>query len=189
MTTANPSCTLEILVHLEPTAREGWPSSDDDRPLNDLGMRQAEKLAEELGKVDAVFSSSAVRCRQSVEPLAKKLGLPVVVLPEFQIAAGYAAPAGWGRADSSGPDPLGGAVSAGFAQASLNRVLEQLPSGGRAVICSYGDIIPVLLALLSGAYDVEMPKRVNGRGSIYTVVLGDDKATMQSRGPAAGFPT
>ena len=109
------NCTLEILVHLEPTPREGWAGgADEERPLNELGMRQAERLAEEIGRVDAVFGSSALRCRQSVEPIATKSGVAVetVALNE---TGGNKAPVGWARLNAEGPDPLGGAYSAGTA--------------------------------------------------------------------------
>lgn len=186
MAIANQPFTLEVLVHLEPVAREGWQGNDDERPLNELGKRQAERLAEGLGRVDAVFSSPGLRIRQSVEPLARRLGLPILELPEFQVVRANSAPAGWGRPDS--PDPLGGAISAGSTYMALRRVLGKLPSAGRGVICSGGDIIPLFLAFLSGAYGAEMPPRVNRRGSVYTVVVSDERATLKSREPAADFP-
>jgi broad specificity phosphatase PhoE len=182
------NCTLEILVHLEPTPREGWAGgADEERPLNELGMRQAERLAEEIGRVDAVFGSSALRCRQSVEPIAKKSGVAVetVALNE---TGGNKAPVGWARPNAEGPDPLGGAYSAGTAATALMDVLNKVPDGGRGVICSYGDIIPVLLAFVAGSYGTEMPSRVNKRGSRYTVSLNGSKATIESHDASPDFP-
>lgn len=187
--TKDNKLTLELLVHLEPVGREGWQGKDDDRPLNELGQRQAEKLAEQLGQVDAVFSSPALRCQQSVEPLAKKLGLPVLILPEFRETGGNKAPKGWARGDNDGPDPLGGAQSAGSAAMGLQRIQSELPSGGRAVICSYGDIIPVFLAYMAGTSDAELPARVNKRGSSYTVAIDGTRATIESQDAASDFPT
>jgi broad specificity phosphatase PhoE len=182
------NCTLEILVHLEPVAREGWNGgADDQRPLNDLGMRQAERLAQEIGKADAVFSSSALRCRQSVEPLAKLSGVSVTTAG-FEETGGNKAPNGWARPNTEGPDPLGGAYSAGAAAAALAGVLNAIPDGGKGVVCSYGDIIPVLLAFLAGSYKAEMPARVNKRGSRYTVSLNGGKALIESKDAPADFP-
>jgi 2,3-bisphosphoglycerate-dependent phosphoglycerate mutase len=53
-----------------------------DDPLTELGLRQAEQLADFLqgcGPVDALYSSPYLRARQSIAPLAARLGLPVTV--------------------------------------------------------------------------------------------------------------
>jgi 8-oxo-dGTP diphosphatase len=188
VTTDNKSFTLDVLVHLEPTPREGYQGSDEERPLNDVGHRQAERLAQEIGKADAVFSSPAARCRESVEPLAKQLGVPLTIVPEFRETGGNRAPDGWGRPDNTGPDPLGGAKSAGYAAAGLAQIQAKVPNGGRAVLCSYGDIVPVLLAYVAGAYGADMPSRVNARGARYTIAFNNGRATIESHDASADFP-
>ena len=149
---------LDIFIHLDAVDRKQWQGAADDRPLTDLGRQQAERMAEILAAqpVRAIFSSPAARCRESLEPLAEKLGLPIVVLPGFKDTQGYKAPAGWDNPDRPGAAPLGGAQSAGSAFAALKEIEAQVPAG-RAVLCSYGDIVPALLAFLSGASGVDMP--------------------------------
>ena len=184
------SLTIDIFVHLEPVARESWSGDQGERPLNEVGQRQAERMATDLSTepVDAVFSSSAPRCRQSVEPLGAKVGLPVQVIASLREAGGFRAPKGWEREDRPGADPLGGAVAAGTAAQALREIRTLLPSG-RAVICSYGDIIPALLAYLAGAHNEPMPPRVDGRGSMYRIVLSEDGASLTSLSAPADFPS
>src|SRR5437868_7078708 len=77
---------LDIFIHVDAINRNAWQGADDDRPLTPLGHTQAARMADELSAqpVDALYSSPALRCQQSLEPLASKTGLPVVVLPTFQ---------------------------------------------------------------------------------------------------------
>jgi len=182
--------TLEIFIHMDAVNRNEWTGPGDARPLTDLGKQQAERLAEEIaadGPVNALYSSPAVRCTESMEPFATRFGLPVTVEPRFKDTSGYKAPAGWERGDGKGPDPLGGASSAGSAFAALHAIQGALPNG-RAVLCSYGDIVPALLAFLSGANGIEMPPRLDKKGALYTVVLDGDKASISHRDASAGFP-
>ena len=183
--------TLEIFIHMDAVNRNEWTGPGEARPLTDLGKKQAERLAEEIaagGPVNALYSSTAVRCTESMEPFAKRFGLPVQIAPGFKDTSGYKAPAGWERGDGKGPDPLGGASSAGSAYRSLSNMREALPDGSRAVLCSYGDIVPALLAFLSGANGIEMPPRLDKKGALYTVVFDGDKATISHRDASEGFP-
>lgn len=62
-----------------------------DPPLSELGMAQAELLAEALAKrpITAVVSSPLVRARQTAEPLARRLGVDMLLMPELmEIHAG-----------------------------------------------------------------------------------------------------
>ena len=56
------------------------------------------------------------------------------------------------------------------------------------MLCSYGDIVPALLAFLSGANGIEMPPRLDKKGALYTVVLDGDKASISHRDASEGFP-
>jgi broad specificity phosphatase PhoE len=61
--------TIELIPHCTSVPREGWAGRHDVRPLAELGMRQAEALVAAIGSdVDGVYSSPAVRCRQTVGP-------------------------------------------------------------------------------------------------------------------------
>ena len=72
-----------LVRHTEAGRRHEWTAGpDSDRPLSREGERQAARLLDVLrphgvGEARRVLSSPYVRCRQSVEPLASALGLPV----------------------------------------------------------------------------------------------------------------
>ena len=57
-----------------------------DPPLSDLGLAQAERVAERLRGTDvaALFVTTLVRTSQTAEPLAALLGLEPVVVPELR---------------------------------------------------------------------------------------------------------
>lgn len=57
-----------------------------DRPLTELGRRQAAELAEHLADtaIDAVYSSDLVRARETAAPIARLKGLEIVELPELR---------------------------------------------------------------------------------------------------------
>jgi broad specificity phosphatase PhoE len=181
--------TLDIFIHMDAVGRNDWQGSPDDRPLTDLGRKQAERIAEDLSArpVDAIYSSPAARCTQSLQPLAERSHRSVKVLPGFKDTLGYKAPAGWENPDRPGGDPLGGAASAGSAFSALQQIQAEVPNG-RAALCSYGDIVPALLAFLSGAHNAPMPARNNKKGAVFTVVIDGDKATLEGREPSDDFP-
>jgi 8-oxo-dGTP diphosphatase len=71
--------TVYVVRHGKAGSRSAWTDPDDQRPLTKAGRRQAAALADELDAdaVTRVLSSPYVRCRQTVEPLAERLRLPV----------------------------------------------------------------------------------------------------------------
>jgi 8-oxo-dGTP diphosphatase len=78
----------------------------------------------EFGPVD-VFSAPPVRCRETVQPLADRLGLTVHSCPELGEEAFQA-------------DPQAGL-------AVVEALLEPRPDGGVTVVCSQGGAIPSVL--------------------------------------------
>jgi 8-oxo-dGTP diphosphatase len=181
--------TLDIFIHLDAVDRRQWDGAPDDRPLSELGRRQGERLAEELGAtaISALVSSPALRCRASLEALAARTRLPIEVAPGFKDTGGYQAPAGWGNAERPGPDPLGGAQAAGSAFAALTDLRARFPDG-RVILCSYGDIVPALLAFLSGAHGIDMPARNNRKGVIFTVRTDGRSTALETRDAPGDFP-
>jgi 8-oxo-dGTP diphosphatase len=113
--------TLLLLRHASAGHRR--PGDDDDhlRPLDEPGFRQAEAYPELYGgrAIERVLTSPYVRCRQSVEPLAAALGLPVEERAE--LAEGVTAAEPWGLVAELG------ATS--------------------AVLCTHGDILGMLIGL------------------------------------------
>src|SRR5439155_9550522 len=56
MTNSGRGLTVEVFIHLDVVGRNGWTGDQDERPLTEVGRKQAEKIAEELGSkpVDAI---------------------------------------------------------------------------------------------------------------------------------------
>jgi phosphohistidine phosphatase SixA len=111
--------TLLLLRHA--TAGHRRPGDDDDhlRPLDERGRRQAEAYPGLFAPfaVERVLTSPYVRCRQSVEPLAASLGLPVEERAELAEGVGRDEP--WGLVAELGATT--------------------------AVLCSHGDVLDLLL--------------------------------------------
>lgn len=60
----------------------------DDAPLSELGKRQSQALAERFAceDIDMIFASTLIRTVQTMQPTAKKLGKPIIMLPELMEA-------------------------------------------------------------------------------------------------------
>lgn len=77
--------SLLLIRHAGAGDREDWEGDDLQRPLDERGRKQAERLVELLAPypVARVVSSPADRCVQTVEPLARVRGLPVELREEL----------------------------------------------------------------------------------------------------------
>ena len=109
--------SIFLVRHADAVSRHGWTSDDKLRPLTDKGWFQARGLVDQLAdaRIDTIVSSPAVRCTQSVAPLAEVRGLAVVEDNALWEAM-----------------PLAG----------IRRLVDELE---HAVICSHGDLIPDLV--------------------------------------------
>ncbi len=112
--------TLYLVRHGSAGIRDDSDPDDDRRPLDETGHLQAERLAEWLGleAPRTVLSSPFLRCRQTVEPLAKAVDVDVVV--DVRLGEGSPIDAVWALITS------------------IAAALE----GDSAVLCSHGDVIP-----------------------------------------------
>jgi 2,3-bisphosphoglycerate-dependent phosphoglycerate mutase len=65
---------------------EGRLQGHTDRPLNEYGRAQAEKLARQLegDGIAAIYASDLVRARETAEILARRLGVAVTVDPDLR---------------------------------------------------------------------------------------------------------
>lgn len=72
---------LYLVRHAKAGERRLWTSDDLDRPLSKKGWKQSDALAKRLAKANppALISSPYVRCTQTLEPLAERLGIPVQI--------------------------------------------------------------------------------------------------------------
>lgn len=71
--------TVYLVRHAVAVGRSDWDGDDRLRPLTKRGGRQALGLVDLVASADVqrVLSSPALRCRDTVAPLASKLGLAV----------------------------------------------------------------------------------------------------------------
>lgn len=72
-----------VVRHAHAGSKKHWSGPDELRPLSDLGCAQAVSLARRLAvdRIEVVWSSPAVRCLQTVQPLAEERGLTVRSTP------------------------------------------------------------------------------------------------------------
>ena len=72
---------LFLVRHADAGSRKAWTGDDCTRPLSPLGLQQASgiRTAFSAEPVTRIFSSPAVRCIQTIEPLADALGLEIEV--------------------------------------------------------------------------------------------------------------
>jgi 8-oxo-(d)GTP phosphatase len=125
-----PEPAVLLIRHGRAGSRQEWAGPDELRPLDEKGRRQAQRLAEVLPLFapTAVLSAERVRCRQTVEPLADRLGVPVLPCREL------------------GEEEFAADPEAGIAV--VERLLEPRAVPGVTVLCSQGGAIPSLLSAL-----------------------------------------
>jgi 8-oxo-dGTP pyrophosphatase MutT (NUDIX family)/phosphohistidine phosphatase SixA len=143
-----------LLVRHAKAGKSGtWQGDDDLRPLSSAGHRQAGILRTLLPLFGArrVHSAPPLRCRQTVESLAADLGVPVI--DELLLSeGGYAA-------DST---------------AALDRLIKiATESGGPAVVCSQGGVIPDLVRALTGKAGLTLPDIPSAKSSYWGLFFGD----------------
>lgn len=114
---------MYLVRHAKAGSRSAWSGPDDQRPLTKTGRRQADALRDLLADrgVTRVVTSPYVRCRQSVEPLAQRLRLPIDLADE--LAEGTPLP-------------------------QARRLIEKF-THEPTVLCTHGDVIGELLASLA----------------------------------------
>lgn len=68
---------LILLRHSKAVGREEWAGEDLDRPLSSVGERQAQRLISNFAPfaVEEIHSSSAVRCYETITPMARDLNI------------------------------------------------------------------------------------------------------------------
>jgi 8-oxo-(d)GTP phosphatase len=139
--------TIHLVRHASAGAR-GSGAADLDRQLDDEGLEQALRLVDALADsgIERILTSPAVRCRQTVEPLAAKLGIEIEMVPDL-VEGRRAAPV----------------------VAMINRLVS---AGSSAVLSSHGDMIPLVLEALAGG-GVPLAGDKCQKGSIWELRTAD----------------
>lgn len=67
--------SITVLRHAKAVDGSSWPGADQDRPLAPRGLRQADAIAPIIAtwRPKVLISSSSIRCRQTIAPLATLL--------------------------------------------------------------------------------------------------------------------
>jgi len=140
--------TLLLMRHAKAGKRSEYSGDDRLRPLDKIGRRQARDAATLLQafRPHRVLAADRLRCEQTVQPVASRLGLPVHSAPALSDEAWAAAP-----------------------DAALAAVRELLAQPGTTLICSQGGTIPGLLDRLV-APGAAHPAR---KGSVWALSIAD----------------
>jgi 8-oxo-dGTP diphosphatase len=95
-----------LVRHAHAGDKHTWTGPDPLRPLSEPGRREAHGLLTQLRDypITRILSSPAVRCLQTVEPLAQRRGLPIEPAQVLGVDADPAAlvPCCWTRRWSGG---------------------------------------------------------------------------------------
>jgi phosphohistidine phosphatase SixA len=137
-----------LVRHAHAGNKHHWPGPDNLRPLSPSGRREAAGLVTRLADqpVTRLLTSPALRCRQTLVPLAERTGLPVEATDALDVDA-----------------PADG-LRALIADRSLQT----------AVLCSHGELIGQLLrGLVAGGLAVADPLQWDkGRPGSWTPTAG-----------------
>jgi 8-oxo-dGTP diphosphatase len=142
-----PVTALTPLVrHAHAGERKKWHGVDALRPIDPKGQTEADALAVVLAlfRPHRLVAAPPLRCKQTLEPLAARLELPIVADGAF--------------AEPDERDELPAKVKLATARVA------ELRAAGTAVICSQGKLMPPLLASLTGAEDPQPYKTPKGGG-------------------------
>jgi 8-oxo-dGTP diphosphatase len=149
--------TIYLVRHAQAGDRHDWKGDDADRPLSPKGLRQARGLVEQYGDrpITRVLSSTYVRCRQTVEPIADARGVPVE--PSDAMTEGA---------------PTRVAVE-------LIRSL----AGTEAMLCSHGDVIPEVISALAADGVQVNGRRSAAKGGTFVIEAEHGKLVAATYSP------
>jgi 8-oxo-dGTP diphosphatase len=78
-----------LVRHAHAGNKHHWPGNDADRPLSDAGHHEAHGLLVRLRDypITRILTSPARRCRQTVEPLSQRRGVPIELADALAVNA------------------------------------------------------------------------------------------------------
>ncbi len=143
---------MYLVRHTHAVGRSSWSGDDEGRPLSKKGMRQAAGLVKLLGDkpIRRILSSPAVRCVDSMVPLADELGLTVTPAPEL--------------------------LEGASATDALDLLLGVAAKPGDSALCTHGDLVPELLWALAARGAKLNGGDTWAKGSTWALRFDDDMA-------------
>lgn len=135
---------LYVVRHAKAGNRGEWEGPDSLRPLSRKGHKQAERLADQLADrgIKRVASSPYVRCVETVQPLAARLGVTV-------------------ETDD--------ALAEGARTEDIVRLARELMPEN-AVVCTHGDMGPALIEALRRSDGLAVPRHFQfAKGSTWVL--------------------
>lgn len=197
-----PALEIVLVRHAQAVAvgTPPWDLLDDERPLTEYGLRDADDLAFELDPFhfSAVYSSPYTRSVQTVTPTAMRRSLEVQPLDDLRERRLAAEPRddwadqlarAWADPDFAPPGGETGrdAQRRGLAVLDLLRARHLL--GGRLLVGSHGNLISLILQALEPAVDhafhLAMPNpavfHLEHDGVGWRVMGGHGFATIEAR--------
>lgn len=135
------------LRHAKAANPFNWDGTDASRPLTDRGERQARSVAPALAAFgpQRIVTSDAVRCRQTVEPLAELMGITAKATAAISQEGSVDPPA---------------ALELRIAKAVLKR--------RGTVLCSHAPIIPEIVTAVVHAADGRESERTHRASMLHT---------------------
>jgi len=139
---------LIVVRHGIAVPKRKWDGPDADRPLTASGTHQAKMVATRLARYhpDEIISSSSLRCRQTVEPLATRAAIQVQDSEALRVDAGDRA---------------------------LKLIHERVttsPSDSTIVVCTHREVLVESLPALAAEFGVTLGHRPPGaKGSYWTL--------------------
>lgn len=120
---------LILLRHAKAIAREEWESDDGDRPLAHVGQMQAKRFLSKLlpFAIGEIYTSDAVRCYESIEPIARSLSLNPIFSPSLSEYAFNKDKKSWNQL-----------------------IADILENDSSTLVCSHNPVIPEIVKKLIG---------------------------------------
>ena len=146
-----------LVRHAHAGSRSSWNGSDTSRPLSPKGRHQAAGVLELVQgiAIDRIASSPATRCIETVQPIAKAVGLTVE--PDVRLGEG--------------------ATAAGC-------IDMMRASGDRSVVlCSHGDLIPKVIRRLRADGLAGTDPNLSQKGSVWVIKVVDGEFASGSYHP------
>lgn len=145
-----PQAMVALVRHAKAGRRDKWAGDDRLRPLNNVGRRQARRLAMFLNDFapERICAADRLRCVQTVEPLAAFLGRKIEILPAFSDEAYLREP--------------------DTARGELLAIAKSMQS---SVICSQGSAVPALVEDLARRSPPE--SFTTRKGGVWALALAD----------------